>query len=485
MKKLSFVLIALLWVANLSFGQRSWITSPTPSPVSAYRGATITYNGTGSNPQLYVMGGWGTSSGYFNETSVYNFVGDTWDIGPLIPENAKGGSAVCVDDKIYLLCGNDGGDVNINSKVFLKYNIISGDWEYLAEYPVAARYVSMAYNSNNGLIYCAGGSGDYYMAVDAVNAYNPETDSWTVCNTLPFPSSGGSALVFIGNHLYLIGGLINEPYNKVFKGFIDVNDPANITWTYGMPMPVEMDKLSAAYVGNGNIVATDLSGTFIYDISTDNWSNFDPKPTLVKGGNYATFEFENAYTYGIAGGRDVNNNNVDHIEYYSFEENTKYAATFLITLPDGTPVPNAEIEVAGNTIYTDESGCKVIFLENGTYDYTARFEGVITGGTITIDGESVFVEAMLPVSIEEHEIGLDIYPNPSHGQVYIVIEDSEAQNEFTSVSVESLTGQQVYKSSLDASGNHVLNCSDFNKGIYLIILSGSDETKIVRKLMIN
>ena len=112
--------------------------------------------------------------------------------------------------------------------------------------------------------------------------------------------------------------------------------------------------------------------------------------------NYATFKLDNAYTFGIAGGRDGNNDYVDHIEYYSFEESVKFAATFLVTVSDGTPVPNAEIQVAGSTIYTDESGSKAIFLENGTYDYTAQFEGVATGGTFTIDGGSEFIEAELP-----------------------------------------------------------------------------------------
>jgi hypothetical protein len=485
MKKLFILFLSIVSCAAIGFGQSTWINSPALSPVSSYRGATVTYNGAGNNPQLYVLGGWGTTSGNFNETSIYNYVGDTWEVGPIVPENVKGGSAVRIDDNIYILCGNDGGDVNINTKVFMKLNIPSGEWEYLAEYPVAARYVSMAVNPNNGLIYCAGGSGDYYIAVDEVNAYDPETDSWLTCISLPFPSSGGSALVFIGNHLYLIGGLINEPYNKVFKGLIDVNDPSNIAWTYGMPLPVEMMKLSAAYVGNGKILATDLGGTFIYDISTDTWTDFDPKPTLVKGGNYATFKFDNAYTFGIAGGRDGNNDYVDHIEYRSFEESIKFAATFLVTVSDGTPVPNAEIQVAGSTIYTDESGSKVIFLENGTYDFTAQFDGVATGGTFTIDGDSEFIEAELPVSIEEYQIDVAIYPNPSGGMVNITIEDTKAKNKINTISVTSLAGKQIYQASPDDSGNHILDCSGFGKGVYFIILSGDNDYKIIRKLVVN
>jgi len=485
MKKFYILFFTVLLGTNFGFSQGSWITSPVTSPVSSYRGAAATVNLDGITPQLYVLGGWGTTSGNFNETSIYNFVGDTWETGPTIPENAKGGSAACIGDNIYLLCGNDGGDVNINSKTFIKYNITSGDWEYLAEYPVAARYVSMAYNANNGLIYCAGGSGDYYMAVDNVNAYDPETDTWITCTTLPFPSSGGSAMVYVGNHLYLVGGLINEPYNKLFKGFVDVNDPSNITWTYGTPMPLEMTKLSAGYIGNGKIVATELDGTVEYDIAADLWANVTSKPTPVKGGNYGYFEAGNVFTFGIAGGRDANNNYVDHAEYITGDESLLFPVTFITELPNGEPVENAEIQVSSNTIYTDEAGSAVLFLENGTYDYTAQYEGAMSGGTFTVDEGSVFIEVMLPVSIDEITVGFNMYPNPSSGIVNIVLDDILANNDLHTVSVVDLPGRQIYQSALRGSGKHLLDCSDFDKGVYFIILTGANNYKIMRKLVIN
>jgi len=110
MKNVFLLFIAVFFIANLGVCQKLWITSPQLSPVSSYRGATVTANLNGNNPQLYVLGGWGTSSGNFNEISIYNFVGDTWEVGPVIPENVKGGSAVSIDDNIFVLCGNDGID---------------------------------------------------------------------------------------------------------------------------------------------------------------------------------------------------------------------------------------------------------------------------------------------------------------------------------------------------------------------------------------
>ena len=224
MKKLLFLSLVFALSTIIGFSQGTWQVSNVTSPVSSYRGGTAVYSGSDQH-MMYVFGGWSTSSGEFNETSIYNFTDDTWTTGPNVPENTKGGAAVCIDDNIYLLTGNNGDDNNINSQTFLKYNVSSESWDNLAEYPIAARYVAMAYNPVNGFIYCAGGSGDNYQAVDQVNAYNPETDSWTECTSLPFPSSGGSALVFEGNHIYLIGGLINEPFDKVFKGLINNDFP--------------------------------------------------------------------------------------------------------------------------------------------------------------------------------------------------------------------------------------------------------------------
>ena len=315
-KKLFSLFLTIFLGATFGFSQSSWQTSNSLSPVSSYRGATAAYS-AGDQHNMYVFGGWSTTSGNFNETSIYNFNADSWSIGTPVPENTKGGAAACIDDGIYLLTGNDGGSTTVNSPHFLKYNVTSNTWETKADYPIAARYVAMEYNYNNGLIYCAGGTGDDYANVDAVNAYNPATDSWTVCTSLPMETAGGCALVYDGEYLWVVGGLVNNTSDRMFKGTIDANDPSVIIWVEFTACPVSIAKLSAGYIGNGQIIATDLAGTYIYDIATDTWTEADAKPIPVKGGNYATFYMGSHYTLAVAGGIDANNGIVDHVEYYS------------------------------------------------------------------------------------------------------------------------------------------------------------------------
>lgn len=478
MKKINLLLSILFVLPAMVFSQKSWVSSPGSSPVNSYRGATATYN-SGTNPQLYIFGGWGTSSGNFNETSIYNFVGLTWESGPEIPENTKGGSAICIDDNIYILTGNDGGDNNINSKIFLQYNISSDTWNYLAEYPIAARYVAMTYNPDNGLIYCAGGSGDSYAAVDQVNTYDPENDLWTTCTPLPYPNSGGSALLYIGNHLYFIGGLINQPYDKVFKGLINIEDPTNIIWTQGASMPIEMTKISAGYIGNGQIIATELDGTFLYDISTDIWTDIVNKPTPVKGGNYASFKAEDAYTFAVSGGKDAADNIVDHVDYIIIDYDTKFPATFVLTSATGEPIENAEIEVSSFNLQTDEAGCAIQFLENGTYDYTAHYDELVANGSFTIDGESVYIENQLVVSINENIDQFSIYPNPTTGKFLLQSDNTR----FSYVEIIDMVGKTVYQSKIN-NDHTSFNLEHLEKGIYFIKLTGADNNEFVQKLIL-
>jgi len=303
--------------------------------------------------------------------------------------------------------------------------------------------------------------------------------------TLTYPSSGGSALISEGHHLYLIGGLINEPFDKVHKGFIDYNDPGIILWTQGTSIPVEMNKVSAGYIGNGEILATDLNGTFMYDISTDLWTVADNKPIPVKGGNFVSVEVNNAYQFAVAGGKDVDENIVDHVEYFPADENTRFPATFMVNFFSGGPVINAEIQVASYIIYTDDTGSAVQFLENGTYDYTAEFDGLVTSGSFTIDGEGEYIDVQLPVSINEISSSFTIYPNPSNGKLQIEMENSDVGNMILELSVVDLLGKPIYNSIMENSGKHGLNLSHLNRGVYFVILSGSDNYKIIRKLVID
>jgi len=69
--------------------------------------------------------------------------------------------------------------------------------------------------------------------------------------------------------------------------------------------------------------------------------------------------------------------------------------------------------------------------------------------------------------------------------VHIMMENPNTNNQLLTVSMINILGEQIYQSVPDNSGNHFIDCTDFIKGTYFIILSGSNDVKIVRKLLVN
>ncbi len=315
------------------------------------------------------------------------------------------------------------------------------------------------------------------MAVQNVCAYDVVNNTWTDCNTLPYPSSGGSVLIYEGHHLYLVGGLINEPNNKLFKSLIDLEDPLFIEWNYCSSIPMEMAKLSAGYLGNGKIIATELDGTFVYDISTDIWEMVENKPIPVKGGNYLSVSTDNAYEFLVAGGRDVDNTYVDHVESVQAETNILFPATFVLTMNSGEPAENATIEVAGNSLQTDEAGAAVQYLENGTYEYTASYDDLIAIGTFTIESESVYVENELVVSVNEIKDEFSIYPNPGNG-IFILKGSANSM-----IEVCDIRGNLIYSKS-DIENNFALDISANGPGLYFVKIVQNDGSVSMRKIIL-
>jgi len=330
MKKKSFsFLLAILLSFSFGYSQNSkslddekshssrmsgtWEVSSQISPVAAYRGAKAAYSNAGQH-KLFVFGGWSTTSGFNNETSIYNVNDDSWSTASNVPTNTKGGSAICVNDDIYLACGNNGVE---NIDTVFKYNIASDTWAQVASYPQSARYCAAAYNYDNGYIYSCGGILGDYTALDNVYVYDPVNDLWDEATPMPYTSTGGSSLIYIENKIFVIGGSLGVEYTKVLIGEIDTNDPLVITWTEGEPIPVEMKKMSAGYIGDSKIIATEQSGTFIYNIAENTWSEADPKPIPVKGANDGSFNMGSNYYFVVAGGKDIDGNFVDHVEYYN------------------------------------------------------------------------------------------------------------------------------------------------------------------------
>jgi hypothetical protein len=77
-----------------------------------------------------------------------------------------------------------------------------------------------------------------------------------------------------------------------------------------------------------------------------------------------------------------------------------------------------------------------------------------------------------PTKIENKNINnISIFPNPTKSTTTIIIENSD--NDYTSYTLTSITGQEIRKGSFKGT-TYNLSLEDLNIGIYLIKLSSKD-----------
>jgi N-acetylneuraminic acid mutarotase len=100
----------------------------------------------------------------------------------------------------------------------------------------------------NGKLYAVGGVRGNGTITNAVEAYDPATDTWTT--RAPMPTTRWDLAVGVVNGiLYAIGGAVGGVTNKV-----EAYDPATNTWTIKTPMPEPRYLLTACAV-NGILYA--------------------------------------------------------------------------------------------------------------------------------------------------------------------------------------------------------------------------------------
>jgi len=159
-------------------------------------------------------------------------------------------------------------------------------------------------------------------------------------------------------------------------------------------------------------------------------------------------------------------------------ENVKFAATFVLNSANGIPIENAEINVSSYSIYTDEAGCAVQYLEDGTYDYTANYDNLVANGSFTIEGESVYVETQLITSINENRIDFNFYPNPGNG-VFKLQGLSNSLIEVRDINGRQIRNQQLFEN------NSSIDLSELKPGIYFLKVITIDGFVTIKKIILN
>ncbi|KAK3418900.1 hypothetical protein EUGRSUZ_H04652 [Eucalyptus grandis] len=139
---------------------------------------------------------------------------------PLMPGPVKSGFGVVVlNGKLFVMAGYSSldGPCSASAEVY--------HWSKLASMNVA-RY-DFACAEVNGLVYVVGGYGIEGESLSSAEVYDPDSDKWTLIESLRRPRWGCFACSFEGK-LYVMGG--RSSFTIGNSRFVDVYNPEQHTW---------------------------------------------------------------------------------------------------------------------------------------------------------------------------------------------------------------------------------------------------------------
>jgi N-acetylneuraminic acid mutarotase len=272
------VAVALL-VAIFSKGgssQGSW-TSKAPMPAPRYAHAAVGLSGL-----IHVVGGSdGSNCSALTAHDVYDPAADAWVAkAPMLTPRSFPAAAVLnngVKDLIYVVGGSTG--CSTRTATMEAYDPDTNSWTMMAPMPGGERSV-MGAAVIDGLMYVVGGlEFDGFNSVTTlVEAYDPLTDSWATKPPMP-TERYAMAIGAIDGILYVAGGASNT----AALASADAFDPATNIWTPMAPMPVPR-LYGAGTVANGRLYFIGGQNTAFlatggrYDPATNTWTAITALP---------------------------------------------------------------------------------------------------------------------------------------------------------------------------------------------------------------
>ena len=206
-----------------------------PTPRSAF-GAALYHN------KIYCIGGY-IPGGAIGVNEVYDPATDTWETKAPMPTPNLNLRANVVNGKIYLIGGNPNGTLNE------VYDPANDTWLTKASIPTAVSSYASAVVGNK----------IYVITSSLTQIYDAENDSWSIGTPAPlptvFPSAGATTGVFAPERIYVFGHGVDTkmPFWQLTKtqNFITQSyDPKTDTWTVCSSVPTGRFDASAAVVND-------------------------------------------------------------------------------------------------------------------------------------------------------------------------------------------------------------------------------------------
>ncbi|MHC4597240.1 MAG: Kelch repeat-containing protein, partial [Planctomycetota bacterium] len=280
--KMVAILVLALGLASVTLAAEGIWTEKAPMPTARTTLSASTVDG-----KIYAIGGYGGRSA----VEQYNPVTDTWTKKASLPTPRQWLSTSAVNGKIYAIGGDARGGAPGLSTVE-EYDPATDTWTEEALTPMPTARFTLSTSVVDGKIYAIGGilratqSGPETPS-SAVEAYDPETDTWT--EKAPMPTARGMlSTSVVDGKIYAIGGLF---YNmEPPLSTVEVYDPATDTWTTKASMPTARVTFSATSAVNGIIYVIGgasgepaFSTVEAYDPATDTWTEKTSMPRARTG----------------------------------------------------------------------------------------------------------------------------------------------------------------------------------------------------------
>lgn len=216
-----------------------------------------------------------------------------------------------------------------------KYDDLSrGNWRVLNKMEQPRSHTPVA--EVGGKLFLLGGGGMQFASLNTNVALDPKTGKWETRKPMPTARSGTISCV-VNDKIYVIGGGFKQPNGQFkFLDAVEIYDPSTDTWTTGPSMLAPHDYPGGLLAGNHIYIfaghhpdatkagpKTDPGFAFCerLNLATGNWEELGPIPTP----RFALSAVELGGRLLAMGGvafRPEGFNNFDHIEEYRPSSNT-------------------------------------------------------------------------------------------------------------------------------------------------------------------
>jgi N-acetylneuraminic acid mutarotase len=252
-------------------------------------------------------------------------VGEGWSMGTAVGRGAiQETAAVGVAGKIYVLGGFD-ADERIVARAQI-YDTATGAWSDGPALPRAVHHANVV--TDGTTIYVLGALfSNNFAAVGDVYRFTPGVSTaWTAGTPMPSGRERGAAVAgFIGNQIYVAGGLRNVQASNL----VDVYHPMDDVWTPLADLPAARDHACGGTVNGRLVVAggrmvsssAPLPEVWLYDPGGNSWAAGAPMLTA-RGGMGCGVIDDVLYTAGGEGDPTTASGVFDEVESYSPDTQT-------------------------------------------------------------------------------------------------------------------------------------------------------------------